>query len=133
MALTRLLVRVNLAGICFVLGVTEETVLAWRRHAAHQAEAINRHLLRALPVTQVQLDERWNFIARKHACETDEAGERVPAYSGEDITMHLASLIQRALQVSILLNVFALGLSVTLADTTYLFRRPVQLGRHCYR
>jgi BASS family bile acid:Na+ symporter len=43
--------------------------------------------------------------------------------------MHLASLIQLALHVSILLNVFALGLSATLADTTYLFRRPVQLGK----
>jgi hypothetical protein len=46
-----------LTGIGFVLGVTEETVLAWLRRAAHQAEAINRHLLRDLPVTQVQLDE----------------------------------------------------------------------------
>jgi len=82
MALKRLLVRVDLAGISFVLGVTEETVLAWLRRAAHQAEAINRHLLRNLPVTQVQLDEMWNFIARKHARETDEAGESVP--DGED-------------------------------------------------
>ena len=82
MALKMLLVRVALAGICFVLGVTEETVLAWLRRAAHQAEAINRHLLRNLPVTQVQLDEMWNFIARKHACETDEAGESLP--DGED-------------------------------------------------
>ena len=49
MALKMLLVRVDLAGICFVLGVTEETVLAWLRRAAHQAEAINRHLLRDLP------------------------------------------------------------------------------------
>jgi hypothetical protein len=73
---------VDLAGISFVLGVTEETVLAWLRRAAHQAEAINRHLLRNLPVTQVQLDEMWNFIARKHARETDEAGESVP--DGED-------------------------------------------------
>jgi IS1 family transposase len=82
MALKMLLVRVDLAGICFVLGVTEETVLAWLRRAAHQAEAINRHLLRALPVTQVQLDEMWNFIERKHACETDAAGESLP--DGED-------------------------------------------------
>jgi hypothetical protein len=51
MALKLLLVRVDLTGVCFVLGVTEETVLAWRRRVAHQAEAINRHLLRALPVT----------------------------------------------------------------------------------
>src|SRR4029077_8319917 len=82
MALKMLLVRVDLAGMCFVLGVTEETVLAWLRRAAHQAEAINRHLLQNLPVTQVQLDEMWNFIARKHAGETDAAGESLP--EGED-------------------------------------------------
>src|SRR5574341_2240057 len=57
MALKIPLVRVDLAGICLVLGVTEETVLAWLKRAAHQAAAINRHLLRNLPVTQVQLDE----------------------------------------------------------------------------
>jgi IS1 family transposase/transposase-like protein len=82
MALKMLLVRVDLAGIGFVLGVAEETVLAWLRRAAHQAEEINRHLLRDLPVTQVQLDEMWNFIARKHARETDAAGESLP--DGED-------------------------------------------------
>ena len=82
MALKMLLVRVDLAGICFVLGVTEETVLAWLKRAAHQAEAINRHLLRDLPVTQVQLDEMWNFIEQKHARETDETGESLP--EGED-------------------------------------------------
>src|SRR5438128_7198317 len=82
MALKMLLVRVDLAGIGFVLGVTEATVLAWLRRAAQQAEAINLLLLRHLPVTQVQLDEMWSFIARKHARETDEAGESVPG--GED-------------------------------------------------
>src|SRR5262245_48762486 len=78
MALKMLLVRVDLAGISFVLGVTEETVLGWRRRAAHQADAINRPLLRALPVTQGQLDEMWNFIERTHACETDAAGASGP-------------------------------------------------------
>ena len=82
MALKMLWVRVDLAGMCFVLGVTAETVLAWLRRAAHQADAIHRHLRRALPVTQGQLDERWHFIARKHACETDAAGESWP--DGED-------------------------------------------------
>lgn len=82
MALKMLLVRVDLRGICFVLGVTEETVLAWLRRAAHQAEVINHHLLRDLPVTHVQLDEMWNFIARKHAGEMDAAGESLP--NGED-------------------------------------------------
>ena len=78
MALKMLLVRVALAGISFVLGVTEETVLVWLRRAAHQAAVINHHLLRALPVTPVQLDEMGNFIARKHAGETDAAGESLP-------------------------------------------------------
>jgi IS1 family transposase len=82
MARKMLLVRVDLSGIGFVLGVTEETVLAWLRRAAHQADALNCHLLRNLPVTQVQLDEMWNFIRRKHAWETDEAGESLP--HGED-------------------------------------------------
>jgi transposase-like protein len=78
MALKMLLVRVDLNGIGFVLGVTEETVLAWLWRAAQQAEALNQHLLHKLPVTQVQLDEMWNFIERKHAHETDEAGESLP-------------------------------------------------------
>ncbi len=75
MALKMLLVRVDLAGICFVLGTTEETVLEWLRRAAHQAQKINDHLLRELPVTQVQLDEMWNFIGRKHAAQSEPRGE----------------------------------------------------------
>src|SRR6516225_8171566 len=53
MALKMLLVRVDLTGIAFVLGVTEESVLEWLERAAAKAEEINRHLLRDLPVTQV--------------------------------------------------------------------------------
>jgi IS1 family transposase len=75
MALKMLLVKVDLAGIRFVLGVTEETVLEWLARAAHKAQEINVHLLRELPVTQVQLDEMWNFIARKHSSESDRRGE----------------------------------------------------------
>ena len=82
MARKMFLVRGDLTGIGCVRGVTEETVLAWLRRAAHQAEALYRHLLRHLPVTQGQLDERWHGIARQHACETDTAGESVP--DGED-------------------------------------------------
>ncbi len=82
MALKMLLVRVDLSGISFVLGVHEETVLAWLGRAAAKAHELNEHVLRALPVTQGQLDEMWHFIARKPARETDEAGESLPA--GED-------------------------------------------------
>ncbi len=75
LALKMLLVRVDLSSISFVLGVTEETVLDWLRRAAHQAEKINQHLLRELPVRQVQLDELWNFIERKHAAQATPQGE----------------------------------------------------------
>jgi hypothetical protein len=78
MALKMLLVRVDLAGIGFVLGVTEEAVLGWLRRAAHQAEEINCPLLQDLPITHVQLDEMWHFLERKHSCETDAAGESGP-------------------------------------------------------
>src|SRR5437870_9072796 len=61
MALKMLLVRVDLTGIGCVLGVTAQTVLAWRKRAAEKADEINRHLLRHLSVTQVQRDEMWNF------------------------------------------------------------------------
>ena len=79
MALKMLLVRVDLAGIAFVLDVTEETVLAWLQRAAQKAQQINDHLLRELPVTEVQLDEMWNFVRSKHAKEEPEHKE-----SGED-------------------------------------------------
>jgi len=75
MALKMRLVKVDLAGISFVLGVTEETVLAWLQRAAHKAEEINAHLLRDLPVTQVQLDEMWSFIKRKHTAQAGPDGE----------------------------------------------------------
>jgi transposase-like protein/IS1 family transposase len=75
MALKMLLVKVALSDIGFVLGVTEATVLAWLRRAAHKAQEINTHLLRALPVTEVQLDEMWSFILRKHAQQADTDGE----------------------------------------------------------
>jgi IS1 family transposase/transposase-like protein len=75
MALKMLLVKVALSDMGFVLGVTEATVLEWLRRAAQQAAQINAHLLRDLPVTQVQLDEMWNFIRRKQAQQAGPDGE----------------------------------------------------------
>jgi IS1 family transposase/transposase-like protein len=75
MALKMLLVKVALSDIGFVLGVTEETVLEWLWRAAQKAHEVNVHLLRDLPVTQVQLDEMWNFIRRKHAHQAGPDGE----------------------------------------------------------
>src|SRR5215468_5445877 len=75
MALKRLLVKVALSDMGFVLGVTEATVLEWLRRAAQQAAQINAHRLRNLPVTQVQLDAMWNFSRRKHAQHAGPDGE----------------------------------------------------------
>jgi hypothetical protein len=75
MALKMLLVKVALSDISFVLGVPEETVLEWLRRAAQKAHEINVHVLRDLPVTQVQLDEMWNFIWRKQAQQAEPDGE----------------------------------------------------------
>ena len=75
MALKMMLVRVDLAGICFVLGVTEETILEWLGKAAKKAHEINEILLRNVAVKKVELDEMWNFIGRKHSQESDENGE----------------------------------------------------------
>jgi hypothetical protein len=75
MALKMLLVKVALSGIGFVLGVTEATVLEWLRRAAQKAEELNVHWLRELPVTQVQLEEMWHCIRRKHAPQAGPDGE----------------------------------------------------------
>ena len=77
MALKMLLVKVALSDIGFVLGVTEETVLEWLRRAAQKAHEVKAHLLCDLPVTQVQLDEMWSFIRRKHAQQAGLAGESI--------------------------------------------------------
>jgi len=77
MALKMLLVKVALSDIGFVLDVTEETVLEWLRRAAQKAHDINTHLLRDLPVTQVQLDEMWNVIRRTQALQAGPDGESI--------------------------------------------------------
>src|SRR5262245_64845753 len=74
MALKRLLVKVALSDIGFVLGVTEETVLAWLGSAAKKAHELNTHLLRDLPVPEGQLDEMGRFIRRTHAQQAGSDG-----------------------------------------------------------
>ena len=82
MALKMVLVRCELTAISFVLGVTEETVLCWLDRAATKAEEINQHLLREVRVTQVQLDEMWNFIRRKSAADEGEVESPAAAEDG---------------------------------------------------
>jgi IS1 family transposase/transposase-like protein len=75
LVLKLLLCKVELSSIRFALGVTEETIVEWLRRAAEKAAEITEHLLRELPVTQVQLDELWSFIARKQATQAASDGE----------------------------------------------------------
>jgi hypothetical protein len=75
MALKMLLVKVALSDLGFGLGGTAATVLEWLRRAAQKAHESNAHLLRDLPVTQVQLAEMWHCIRRKHAQQAGPDGE----------------------------------------------------------
>ena len=75
MARKRLLVRVALSDMGFVLGVTEATGLAWLRRAAQKAREIHTPLLRDLPVTHVQRDAMWRVITRTHPSQAGPDGE----------------------------------------------------------
>jgi len=75
MVLKMFLIRVDLSGIFFVFGITEETALMWLKRAARQADTINAQLMRDLSVTEIQLDEMWNFIKRKCAEGSTPEGE----------------------------------------------------------
>jgi transposase-like protein len=77
-ALKMLLVRVELTAIGFVLGVTELTLLDWLRRAALKAQGLNEHRLCEVRITHVQLDEMWNFIARKCSPRVQANGESRP-------------------------------------------------------
>jgi IS1 family transposase/transposase-like protein len=69
------LVAVSLSGISFAVGVKEETILRWLQRAAEQSERVNARLLQEVQVSQVQLDELWNFVARKQAEHSQADGE----------------------------------------------------------
>src|SRR5882672_5488191 len=68
MALKMILVKVDLSGISFVLGVKEETILEWLRRAAEKAAEINAALMKELSITQVQLDDMATLLALNFLC-----------------------------------------------------------------
>src|SRR6266446_7940912 len=72
-ALKMLLVRVDLSGISFVLGVTEETVLEWLCRAALKAEQINAHLI----ICTIVFDESRMFDLLRLAKSTP-AWQQIP-------------------------------------------------------
>jgi hypothetical protein len=131
LALKMLLVRVDWSGIAFVLGVTEESVLEWLSRAAQQAERINQHLLRELPVTQIQLDEMWNFIERKHSTQGGDEMLFVVREANLDLTLAAETLYSsRADLISarLLMSVKALGFRIraVISDADQNIRRAVR-------
>ena len=77
MALKMILVKMDITGIAFVLGVKKDTVLFWLDRAYKKANEINQVFLKELPVTRVELDEMWGFVRRK----TNNGEEQDPVYS----------------------------------------------------
>ena len=78
-----LLVKVALSGISPSPG-RDRKKPSWRlRRAAQKAHEINGHLLRDLLVTQVQLDEMWSFIRRKHAQQAAPDGSSELSEDGD--------------------------------------------------
>jgi len=75
LGLKLLLCQVELTSLSFALGVTEETTLEWLRRAAEKAAEIDLPLRPEVKVTEVQVDELWSFIARKHAPPAAADGE----------------------------------------------------------
>ncbi|MEW6732684.1 MAG: hypothetical protein AB1489_15260 [Acidobacteriota bacterium] len=50
-------------------------MLEWLRRASAKGAEINAALIKELSVEQIQLDEMWSFIRRKHSEEIDDYGE----------------------------------------------------------
>jgi hypothetical protein len=73
-------VTVVLVALGGVLGVPEDTGLAWLGSAAKTAHASHTHWLRALPVTAVQRDEMGSVSRGQHAQQAGPAGDS-PAWS----------------------------------------------------
>ena len=78
MVLKMCVVAMSLSQISFVIGVREETILRWIERAYEQAERINAYLLKNLAITQVQIDEMWNFVKKKKL-EGQKNGAEAPA------------------------------------------------------
>jgi len=82
MALKMLLVRVDLTGIQLCAWRDGSDGVGLAQAGGPSGRSDQPPSAAEPPGDQVQLDEMWNFIARKHARETDEAGESLP--EGQD-------------------------------------------------
>jgi hypothetical protein len=58
-----------------VVGSTNASNVATNSGAVTGSAEVNEQVLRELPVTQVQLDELWSFIARKQSTQAASDGE----------------------------------------------------------
>src|ERR671932_1242136 len=79
--------RNSLRAVSRIKHCTADAVLHWLDRAGQQGAAVNRHFIRDVHPTQVQVDELWSFVKKnKHICnrptqttgETPGSGVRSP-------------------------------------------------------
>jgi transposase-like protein len=56
---------VRISSISRVKGIKEDTILAWVRAAARQAEAVEDALLKDYRISQAQIDGLWTYVGHK--------------------------------------------------------------------
>ena len=69
-ALHLLLEGNSMAAVARVKGVKEETIANWLKRASEHADEVNDLLVRNLHLTQVQVDELWDFIKKRRRTST---------------------------------------------------------------
>jgi hypothetical protein len=74
--------RNSLASIHRIKGIKEETVMDWLRKAANHVEEIEALLLANYPLTRVQLDAMWTYVAHKGE-KADIPKDQIVGASGE--------------------------------------------------
>lgn len=55
----------RISSVARVKGFKEDTILAWLRQAAHQAEQLEAMLLAEFQITRGQLDALWSYVGNK--------------------------------------------------------------------
>jgi transposase-like protein len=56
---------VRISSIARAKGIKEDTILAWLRAAARQAEAVEEALLKDYRISQAQIDGLWTYVGHK--------------------------------------------------------------------
>ena len=66
-AVTMMVERNSLRAISRIKHCKVDAVLYWVGLAGQQGAAVNRHFIRNLPLTQVQIDDLWSFVKKNRS------------------------------------------------------------------